>query len=342
MSTPSGGANTKFTLATPGLSPIPRLSVPTTSLNASFVAPAYSHPKLPVFSGHENKGEVTYEVWSFEVKCLQNPHAVPDHVLLQTIRTSLRGSAKTMITNLGEDATVTDILTKLDDFYGNVSTCETLMQTFYSDFQKDDDSIVKYGSRLEQTLTRALQTTSMELSLKDAMLHPKFWTGLSNQQLKNSTRHLFDKVKDFQLLLREMRKVEQEQVSISLPAGKQKVAQQHSGHTADLPDVSQLSKQLNEIMEKMKNVEKTIDFLFRMMTLTSCMIDSMEVAVITEAGIEAHTEVPVEAEVIGNVIRILITMIKTTVVIEVVVPGIETVAVPTAEVPTAMNILEGI
>lgn len=40
------------------------------------------------------------------------------------------------------------------------------------------------------------------------MLRTKFWTGLSNQSLKNSTRHLFDTIKDFQHLLRDMRKVE--------------------------------------------------------------------------------------------------------------------------------------
>ena len=48
-----------------------------------------------------------------------------------------------------------------------------------------------------------------------------------------------------------MRKVEQEHVSatVSRP-GKQKVAQQHSGQTSDIPDTTQLSKQLSEMMEK--------------------------------------------------------------------------------------------
>ena len=81
---------------------------------------------------------------------------------------------------------------------------------------KDDESIVDYGSRIEQTLTRAFRTTQIELSLKDAMLRTKFWTGLSKQILKNSTRHLFDTVKDFQHLLCEMRKVEQEQFSATV------------------------------------------------------------------------------------------------------------------------------
>ena len=37
-----------------------------------------------------------------------------------------------------------------------VSSGATLMQTFYNDFQKDSESIVSYGTRLEQTLSRAV------------------------------------------------------------------------------------------------------------------------------------------------------------------------------------------
>ena len=260
-STPDGGAKPKFTFASPGFTPLQRLrfNLSNQSMNASYV-PQYSQPKLPVFSGHESKTDVSYEVWSFEVKCLRNSQTVPEHIILQAIRTSLRGSARNMITTLGENATVTDILEKLHDYYGTVSSCETLMQNFYSDSQKDDESIVDYGSRIEQTLTRAFRTTQMEPSLKDAMLRTKFWTGLSNQSLKNSTRHLFDTVKDFQHLLREMRKVEQEQFSATVtPAtGKHKVAQQHAGQASN-PDITQLSKQLSEMMEKMKAMEKKID-----------------------------------------------------------------------------------
>ena len=56
---------------------------------------------------------------------------------------------------LGENASVTDILNKLDGFYGNVFSGETLIQSFYSDFQKEGESVVEYGSRLEQVLSRA-------------------------------------------------------------------------------------------------------------------------------------------------------------------------------------------
>ena len=46
------------------------------------------------------------------------------------------------------------------------------------------------------------------------MLRSKFWTGLKSQSLKNSTRHLYDTIKDFQSLLREIQKVDQEENSL--------------------------------------------------------------------------------------------------------------------------------
>lgn len=254
----------KFGFPFPGPSPIPRLQQMFNNsqpLNTSFVAPSYSQPKLPIFSGQDDppKGEVTYEVWSFEVKCLQNSHYLPEHVLLQSIRHSLKGSARSIIVPLGETATVADILQKLDVFFGNVSSCETLMQNFYSDYQKDKESIVQYGSRLEQTLSRAIQFGHMDNQAKDAMLRTKFWTGLNSQQLKNSTRHLFDSIKDFQLLLKEIRKVEQEDACSNRPAGKPKVAQQHSGQASNEPDSAQLLKQMSDLMERMKVMEKKLD-----------------------------------------------------------------------------------
>ena len=45
------------------------------------------------------------------------------------------------------------------------------------------------------------------------MLRSKFWTGLKSQTLKNSTHHFYDSIKDFQTLLREIRKVDQEDAS---------------------------------------------------------------------------------------------------------------------------------
>ncbi|MCG8113319.1 MAG: hypothetical protein N0E59_21415 [Candidatus Thiodiazotropha taylori] len=252
----------------PPFSPISRLQLGGTSnpLNASLVTPSYNVPKLPFFSGSEEpqKGETTYEVWNFEVKCLLKSQQLPEHVLLQSIRNSLKGSARNILVPLGEDASVEDILNKLDGFYGNVCSSETLIQSFYSDYQKDKESIVEYGSRLEQTLSRAIRYGHIDLVAKDAMLRSKFWTGLNNQHLKHSTRHLYDSIKDFQSLLKEVRKVEQEEIAMNRPpvtTSKQKVAQQNVAQSSNEAEDtnSVLLKQMTELMGRMKAMEKKLE-----------------------------------------------------------------------------------
>ena len=259
-------AKPKALFSTPTITstPVPRfqhLLNASQALNTSYVPPNYNFPKLPIFSGSEapQKGETTYEVWAFEVKCLKNVHDLPEHTLLQSIRNSLRGSARDMLIPLGELASVDDILEKLEGFYGIVSSGATLMQTFYSDFQKESESIVAYGTRLEQTLSRAVTYGHIELSAKDSILRSKFWTGLRSQTLKNSTRHLYDASTNFQCLLREIRKVESEEASCSRPVPKQK-AQQQSGQAekADSKEDAILGK-LTELMSKMTSMERELE-----------------------------------------------------------------------------------
>ena len=107
------------------------------------------------------------------------------------------------------------------------------MQQFYTEFQKENESIVSYGSRLEQILTKAIKFGQIDAAAKDSMLRSKFWLGLNSQQLRNATRHKYDSVKDFQLLLREIRQVEQEELNLVKPPqgqgqSQKKSVQQHN------------------------------------------------------------------------------------------------------------------
>lgn len=261
----SQGAKPKFTfrnpLSTP--SPVPRLQQilnASQGHNVTYIPQNFNFPKLPIFSGSEvpQKGEVTYEVWSLEVKCLHHIQELPEYSLLQSIRNSLRGCARDVIIPLGENATVDQILDKLEGFYGIVSTGATLMQTFYNDFQAENESIVVYGTRLEQTLSRAVTHGHIEIAAKDSILRSKFWTGLRSQQLKNSTRHLYDSSIDFKSLLREIRKVESEDASSSRPVQKQK-AQQQSSQAETESKEDKILKQLSDLMDRMKSMERRLE-----------------------------------------------------------------------------------
>ena len=246
---------------TPGFSPVPRLNLDTSHNITNIVSGPYI-PKLPVFSGSEEpqKGETSYEVWNFEVKCLQKSSTLSEPLLLQSIRNSLRGTPRSILVSLGENASVSDVLDKLNGFYGTVSSSETLLQSFFSDSRKDNESIVAYGSRLEQTITKAIASGHIDEVAKDAMLRSKFWSGLKTQSLKNSTRHLYDTIKDFHTLLREIRKVDQEDSS-SKSSKKQAAQQQHTSQVtgASASEGSPSDALLKKMSEMMGQMQKLLD-----------------------------------------------------------------------------------
>ena len=76
---------------------------------------------------------------------------------------TLKGTARSMLVPIEDSASVKDILLKLDGLDGNVSTSETLIQSFYCGFQKDTESIVAFGSRIKQTLSRAVRYGHIDL-----------------------------------------------------------------------------------------------------------------------------------------------------------------------------------
>ena len=89
------------------------------------------------------------------------------------------------------------------------------------------------------------------------MLRSKFWTGLKSQTLKNSTRHLYDSIKDFKSLLREIRKVDMEESSSNPP--KKQSAQQLSGQVSTDDTNAKLLKQMEELMGRMKHMEDRLE-----------------------------------------------------------------------------------
>lgn len=80
-------------------------------------------PRIPQFSGDDppQKGDVSYKEWRFEVQCLIGDPDIKPNLLIQSIRRSLRGTAKTMLIPLGEKAGVKQILDKLDILFGEIA-----------------------------------------------------------------------------------------------------------------------------------------------------------------------------------------------------------------------------
>ena len=175
-----------------------------------------------MLSGSDTKkGDVSFDVWCYEVRCLKNQH--PEYIVVQCVRSTLKGVGREMLIPLGESATVDEILQKLEDFYGNVLNAENIMQSFYSDHQKEGENIVTYGSRLEKLVSKAVRLRHIDFVAKDAMLRSKFWPGLRDQQIRNASRQKYETIRDLPSLMREIRQIEQEEKNfnfVSIPVQK--------------------------------------------------------------------------------------------------------------------------
>ena len=165
-------------------------------------------PRLPIFSGESGKGEVNFERWKYEVRCLLAA-GIPHHIILQAIRHSLKKTPADVLTWRGECATITDILQKLETLYGNVLTGEALVKQFCTESQRPDESVAAWGCRLEEILSQAVTSGSVDKASMDNMLRKKFWSELHDDRLKVATRHKCDLVTSYNQLVAEVRAVEQ-------------------------------------------------------------------------------------------------------------------------------------
>ena len=225
-------------------------------LSQSLQMPKYDIPKLPYFSGDQPpmKGEESYSVWRFETRCMISEN-LPEHVSLQVVRKSLRGTARWALISLGEAANLEEVLDKLDMLFGNVATNESVMQSFYNENQKPTENVTTYGCRIESLLQVAVENGHVNQIDRNDMLRSKFWNGLRDEKLKILTRNKYDTILDFNRLLREVRSVELELTAsnhISTPA---KVSQQQCPKK-EKDTNEDLCNKMDALMSRLSSLEK--------------------------------------------------------------------------------------
>lgn len=225
------------------------------------VAAAPPLQKIPLFSGDDLKGDVTYLEWRFEIRCLMHDSESSPPRLSQAIRGSLRGTARSVMVSLGENAPVDAILSKLDKLFGDVSTPGMVMQEFFSSYQRADESVTRFGCRLECLLRLALGSGQLDPNAMNCFLRHKFWTSLASEKLKSQTRHKYDEITDYDELIRQIRSVEREmEVSAAAQPTSKKAA--HHPIVAD-SQISDLEKRFDSKLDCMeKRIDSKIDEKF--------------------------------------------------------------------------------
>lgn len=167
-------------------------------------------PRLSTFSGDDSsKTDVSFDLWKYEVSCLLEDKLHPEEAIRQAIRRSLRGQAARAARNVGLKADSRAILEKLEAVFGTVEVGQTLLSEFYAARQKKGEDVASWGCRLEDMVNRMQDQGLIPDREANDMLRTQFWTNL-NQRLKDSSRHKFDSVQDFDRLRREIRVIERE------------------------------------------------------------------------------------------------------------------------------------
>jgi len=141
--------------------------------------------KLPFFSGEEAKGEVSFDLWSYEVQCLLEA-GKPLDIIGLSIRRSLRGKAAKVIMNTDPKATPQLIIKKLRSLYGVVEDQDILLENFLAARQTAGESVADWAVRLEDLLRQAVPSITKQE--RNKRLHNKLWSGLRDE-LKDITGH---------------------------------------------------------------------------------------------------------------------------------------------------------
>ena len=176
-------------------------------------------PRISTFSGSNNKGEATYELWRYEVCGLMADKLYDPENINYAVRRSLKGEARTIAMHLGPKASIPEILHKLDSIYENVERKEDLLAQFYRARQEDNETVTKWSCRLEDIIGRAVERGIIQKKDTNSMLHSMLSTGLKTE-LKEISGHKFDSITDFdefRIALRQIETDHEERKSSSKP-----------------------------------------------------------------------------------------------------------------------------
>jgi hypothetical protein len=223
-----------------------------------------NNTRLPFFSGDEgNKTEVTYEQWSCEVRSLEKT-SVPSSLILQAARRSLRGTAATILLQLGDKATVTTMLQKLDLFFGDVLTVEELYRKFYVAEQAKGELVGTWALRVESLLSH-LGKKDPSVFVPDTqenMLRNRFFHGCQADGVKEKIRHLHGGNATYHQLLSAARAAELE--SGCKARVQQETVTLEATSPGGVPIDKNLGKKLDKILESLSKVDDMAEKLTKM------------------------------------------------------------------------------
>lgn len=183
------------------------LTLPPDARPKDKIQPVQQPPKINVFTGSGNKSESTYDLWRYDIQCLLRDKSIQKDSIHTAIRRSLRGQAGAVVMRLGPEASIEDILHKMDSIYGNAANTVDILRELYGAEQRSDEDVISWSCRLEDLMSRARDIGAIHPSEVKQRLHDILWSGL-RKDLKDASGHKCDSIKDFDELRVAIRQIE--------------------------------------------------------------------------------------------------------------------------------------
>lgn len=214
-------------------------------------------PKISCFSGANLKNETTYDLWKYEVTSLMNDALYDYDSINYAVRRSLKGEAGRVAMHLGPQASLQDILRKLESIYGAVESKEEILAHFYRAKQNEDESVTTWSCRLEDLLGKAVNKGLVHHTEKDEMLRSMLWTGL-RPTLKDISGHKFDTIGTFDELRIALRHIERDHTELEKPNKKPQIAKSATPDQVEpKPDkMDELTGLVFQLASRMDSYEK--------------------------------------------------------------------------------------
>ncbi|XP_070538315.1 uncharacterized protein [Ptychodera flava] len=236
------------------------------------LASVYQPPRIDTFSGDPNrKGDAEFEIWRDQIQSLIDSNIYPPEALTPAVRRSLKGHAAGVLTTMRRDATVEQIIKKLEGSFGEMEDGAALLERFYRDSrQRDDETAVEFGDRLERAIHTVKRHGGIRESAIDEALMTVFWRNLKEDRVIDIARPQKEKCKTFEDLKKIVRIAEREvrdRASIKSQGKHTPARQSHQSVAAERTAVDEadsygnMEKLLKAMTKPMQSLQDRIDEL---------------------------------------------------------------------------------
>ena len=215
----------------------------------------FHFPKFSTFYGESRKDEASWSTFSYEVEALVANKSFTEDQILLGVRRALKGHAADKLRILGPEATLKEVMEKLDGDYGAVESRESIMKQFYSCSQKQDESIEAYSSRLEDFFDKAVKLDALKRT-DTALLKELFHAGLK-KDLKIMSLFQKTSIPRYEDFKKEIRKLEADLKPDEVDAKKPCKAAVHTEKKAEAsPEWSEMKEILQQINKRIDHLEE--------------------------------------------------------------------------------------